>query len=328
VPAMVVLLPPLMLFLAPLMGNQGAVAGLSLPTVPAVFAALLMGLLIPQLALLSGEPHAQATPAANPEGRLASVERRGRFTAPSADVPARTHDERQLQSSNNGRLRMRLAYWLVPISALLIGVVLSASAIGTSGFSAAHPGTDSITYQLNADTGRAVWLSSDQHLDEWTRQFFPTGTGQGPFQAQAPMVALAAPTVTLLSDTMSGGVRTLQVQVTSPRHAENAVVQVEAQGEIVAATLDGKPFDLRAFSQSARQHVQFNYYALPNNGFELTLSIRSAAPVKITVQDLSNGLPTIAGMTIRPRPASLMPASVGFGPSDPTIVIKSFTFAR
>jgi hypothetical protein len=57
-------------------------------------------------------------------------------------------------------------------------------------------------------------------------------------------VALAAPTATLLSDTLSGGMRTLRVQVASPRHAAYATVLVEAQGEIVAASLDGHPFDL------------------------------------------------------------------------------------
>jgi hypothetical protein len=311
VPAVVVLLPPLLLFLAPFMGAPGA--GLPVPpTLPVVFAALLMGLFIPQLALLSGEPHAKATPAANPTERP-------RGSSASESRPALRADR---------RVSTHLSYWLVPVVALLIGVVLSTSAIGTSGFSAAHPGTDSITYQLNADTGQALWLSSDQHLDDWTRQFFPTSTGQGPFQAHAPVVALAAPTVTLKSDSMSGGVRTLRVQVASPRHAENAIVKVEAQGEIVAATLDGQPFDLRAFSQSARHQLQFSYYGLPDRGFELTLSVRSAAPVKITVQDLTSGLPTIAGMTIRPRPADLMPAPQGFGPSDPTIVLKSFTFAR
>jgi hypothetical protein len=112
----------------------------------------------------------------------------------------------------------------------------------------------------------------------------------------------------------------------SPRHAIYAYVQVEAQGEIVAATLDGKPFDLSGFSQSARQQLKFKYSAPPDKGFELTLSIRSAAPVKITVQDISNGLPTIAGMTIKPRPAYLMPAPGDW--QDPTIVIKSFTFTR
>jgi hypothetical protein len=277
-----------------------------------VFVALLMGLLIPPLALLSGEPHAKATPAANTEERPLG-------SSASESRPA-FHAGR--------RVSTHLAYWLVPVVALLIGVVLSASAIGTSGFSATHPGTDNITYQLNANIGQAAWLSSDQHLDEWTRQFFPVSTGTGSFQAQAPVVALLAPTITLKSDTMSGGVRTLRMQVASPRHAENAIVQVEAQGEIVAATVDGKLFDLSAFSESARHQLQFNYFALPDKGFELTLSIRSAAPVKITVQDLTSGLPTIAGMTILPRPASLMPASVGFLPSDHTIVIKSFTFTR
>ena len=143
---------------------------------------------------------------------------------------------------------------------------------------------------------------------EWTRQFFPSSTGQGPFQAKAPSVALAAPTVTLISDTLSGGTRTLRLQVASPRHAAYASVLVEAQGEIVAASLDGQPFDLSGLSQSARQRLEFSYYGLPDKGVELTLQVASAAPVKITVQDLSNGLPSIPGMTIRPRPADLMPA--------------------
>jgi hypothetical protein len=214
----------------------------------------------------------------------------------------------------------------VPISAFLIGIVVLGAAIGTSGFSATRPGTDQIRYHLNADTGQAVWQSYDQRLDEWTRQFFPSSTGQGPFQAKAPSVALAAPTATLLGDTLSGGMRTLRVQVASPRHAAYATVLVETQGEIVAASLDGYPFDVSGLSQSARQRLEFSYYGLPDQGFQLTLQVASAAPVKITVQDLSNGLPSIPGMTIRLRPADLMPAPRDW--LDPTVVVKSFTFAR
>jgi len=50
------------------------------------------------------------------------------------------------------------------------------------------------------------------------------------------------------------------------------------------------------------------------------------APVKITVQDFSDGLPTIPGMTIQPRPASFTPSPLSL--LDPTIVVKSFTFVR
>jgi hypothetical protein len=107
---------------------------------------------------------------------------------------------------------------------------------------------------------------------------------------------------------------------------DRKMVQGETQGEIVTAAVDGRPFDLNALQEKAPRHVQFTYYALSDKGFELTLSIASAAPVKIVVQDVSNGLPTIPG-TMKPRPVYLMPA---LNPTwlDPTIVSKSFTFAR
>lgn len=94
----------------------------------------------------------------------------------------------------------------------------------------------------------------------------------------------------------------------SPRHAEDLMVQVETQGEIVTAAVDGRPFDLNALLEKAPRHVQFTYYALSNKGFELTLSIASATPARIVVQDVSNGLPTIPRTTIKPRPMYLMPA--------------------
>jgi hypothetical protein len=286
IPAMILLLP-----LATRFDVQGAIPA---TPVPVVFVALLVGLLIPQLALLAGEAHPHST-ASRPN------------------------------SGAGRRLSAHLARWLVPLASLLISIVVLGAAIGTSGFSASRPGTDQISYRLNADTGQATWQSDDERLDNWTRQFFPASNGAGPFQASAPAVTLPAPTAALLSDSMNGGVRTLRMQVASPRHAAYAMVQVEAQGEIVSATLDGQPFDLSVFSQSERQRLQFSYYGLPERGFELTLQVASAAPVKITVQDLSNGLPSIPGMTIKPRPADLMPAPRDW--RDPTIVVKSYMFA-
>ena len=209
----IVLLTPLVIYLVPLMSYIEAQAPLPLTAVPLVFVALLTGLLIPQLGLFAGELDTSST---------------RRRPSPSA----------------GRRYGTRLQRWLVPIFALLVSVMLLLTAVATSGFSATHPGTDSVTYQLNADKGKAVWLSNDQHLDDWTSQFFPTSGRSGPFSAWAPAIALAAPSVILKSDTMSGNIRTLRIQVVSPRHAEDAMVQVETQGEIVTATVDGKPFDL------------------------------------------------------------------------------------
>jgi hypothetical protein len=292
----ILLLTEAIIFLLPLATRFDVEGGIAAMPVPIVFVALLMGLLIPQCDLLAGEP--------------------------------RTHTkESRPASGRKGQFRSLLApRTTMPISAFLIGIVVLGAAISTSGFSPARPGTDQIRYQLDADTGQAVWQSDDQRLDQWTQQFFPSRSGQGPFQAKAPSVAIAAPTVSLISDTLSGRIRTMRVQVASPRHAAYATVVVEAQGEIVEARLSGQPFDLSGLSQSAHQRLEFSYYGLPDKGFELMLRIASAAPVKITVQDLSNGLPSIPGMTIRPRPADLMPAPRDW--LDPTVVVKSFTFAR
>lgn len=290
----IVLLIPAMILLLPLATRFDVEAGLPVTPVPILFVALLVGLLIPQFALLTGEQQPQ----------------------PAASRTA---------SGAGRQLNTRLSRWLVPLSSLLIGVVVLGAAVGVSGFSAARPATDQISYRLNADTGQAVWQSDDERLDGWTRQFFPTSRGSGPFQEAAPAVALPAPTASLVSDGMSGGVRTLRVQVASPRHAAYAMVLVEARGEILAATLDGQPFDLSAFSQNERLRLAFSYYGLPERGFELTLWVASAAPVKITVQDLSNGLPSVPGLTIQPRPSDLMPTPRGW--LDPTIVVKSYTFA-
>ena len=138
----IVLLTPLVIYLVPLMSYIEAQAPLPLTAVPLVFVALLMGLLIPQLGLLAGELD----------------------TSPTRSRPS---------PSASRRYGTRLQRWLVPISAFIVSVMLLLAAIATSGFSATHPGTDSVTYQLNADTGKAVWLSNEQHLDDWTSQFFP-----------------------------------------------------------------------------------------------------------------------------------------------------------
>ncbi len=305
-----VLLTSALLLLVPWMNRFDALMGMPMIAVPVMFVVLLMGLLIPQLALLAGEPRTTSKLVVN------SV--RQPMLSP----------ERRSASQRGGWLLTHFERWLVPSSAFLVSVVMVGVALGASGFDATHPGTDSITYQLNANTGQAIWLSRDKRLDEWTRQFFPTSSGSGPYQAPAPTVNLAAPTVALLSNTMSGGVRTLRVQVASLRHAEHAIVLVETQGEIVAMTLNDQPFDPSVLSERTRHHLQFTYSALPDKGFELSLSITSAAPVKVTVQDASYGLPSIAGMKIRPRPSSLMPAPGDMPLSEGTVVIKSYTFTR
>jgi hypothetical protein len=226
--------------------------------------------------------------------------------------------------------------WLLPGAAALVGLLTISVASVASNFDADHPRPDSIAYVLDADTGAATWVSADGRLDAWTRQFFPSGAAPGGFVAMpnsnpdqvwpawiapAPPVVLAAPAVTVLEDAAPANLRSLRLRLTSPRGASNLYLDIRAAGDVVAATLDGKPLDLSAWPADGRARFRLAYHALPTEGIEVGLTVAAAGPISIRVEDRSNGLPTIPGMTIAPRPADTMPAP--FELADPTIVARS-----
>ena len=153
----------------------------------------------------------------------------------------------------------------------------------------------------------------------------PSGATAG-FTAPAPAAPLAAPAVAVLGDTTVGDVRTLHLRLTSPRGAYKLQAALDAPGEVVAATVDGRPFDLRDYDPARSGQLQLTYNAVPAAGVELAVTVRSAEPLRLIVSDTSHGLPAIPGMAIRPRPPGYMPA-LGMD-LDPTVVTRSWWLAR
>jgi hypothetical protein len=185
----------------------------------------------------------------------------------------------------------------------------------------------------------ARWVSADDHLDDWTQQFFAAGAERSGFlafpnanpdwifpawQAPAPAVNLPAPEVTVIEDLVSGDQRTLRFRLTSPRGAPNVYLDVKAPGTI-EATLDGKPLDLTLVPNDLRARLRLVYHAVPAEGIDVGLTFPAAGPVSIRVEDRSNGLPKIPGVVIAPRPDDTMPAP--FEMADPTIVTHSIILA-
>jgi hypothetical protein len=223
--------------------------------------------------------------------------------------------------------------WLPAGAALVVCLGLLGAAVLTAGFDAAHPRPDAIQYRLDADAGRAAWVTVDERLDAYTSPFFPPGTARRPyrvspaltlteFRAPAPVVALAAPEVTALGDVTDASVRTLRLRVRSPRGAPNAAVDVQTPGQIVAAALDGH----RLLPSRDRHSLAFSYAALPAEGVELTLTLAVAAaqPVQVRVTDRSDDVPAIDGPSLAPRPPSTLPSP--FAPGG-TVVTRSITIA-
>jgi hypothetical protein len=223
--------------------------------------------------------------------------------------------------------------WAVPVIATLATVALIGWANATSGFDADHPRPDNVAYKLDANTGTARWVSYDVQLDGWTQQFFPDGVqrvdddtllhGTVPaFTADAPAIPLPAPEVAILSDTIDGEVRTLHLRLSSPRGVTEMTTAVTAPGEIVAAAIDGRPVDLSDYAPARDGEFSVIYADVLDDGWELTLSVRSTASVMVEIEEVTDGLPDVPGTAIALRPADTMPSILY--PRDATIVTRAF----
>jgi hypothetical protein len=167
--------------------------------------------------------------------------------------------------------------WLPSAVALGLCVTLVAAGVFSSGYDREQPRPDTIFFGLDADTGKAVWATNDAQPDEWTSQFlrggsqaqlkefFPLSRRQY-FQSQATAIPLSAPEVSLLNAGQSGaGVKTLSLRVASTRQAPLMSVYIDAGGDILASSVNGKRIDTpppAAGSQFKNQWVLF-YFAPP-----------------------------------------------------------------
>jgi hypothetical protein len=223
--------------------------------------------------------------------------------------------------------------WVVPAVAALVFLSCIVTGSAVSGFDDGHPRQNSIFYAENADTREAVWATLDPKPDAYTSQFFASGARRGSINdyvpvrlnllySPAPFAELPPPNVELLSDSKdSSDVRSLKVRITSPRGAPSVRVYLDSEVEVLSAVVEGKLVDQDGALQ---RRWGINYQALPPEGIELILQVRSHEPVKIRVMDQSYEPPQLSAAQ-KPRPADTMPASL-LPYSDSTLISKIFAF--
>ena len=225
--------------------------------------------------------------------------------------------------------------WVLPGVTAAACVCLLVAGSLTGGFNREHPKPNSMLYGLNADTSQAVWASADASPDAWTSQFLTANRKSGsladyfpgsprPFlQADAPAVALAAPQVVVLSDATDGGIRTLRLRLSSPRRATVMTINLGADAQVVGGEVGGRPLSMQPVAGGrADAPWSLQYYALPPEGVELSLQVRSSKPVDVRAVDQSYGLPPLPDMS--PRPEQFIASIFPF--SDSTFVSKSYKF--
>jgi hypothetical protein len=132
------------------------------------------------------------------------------------------------------------------------------------------------------------------------------------------------PVAKLASSSAANGTRTVRMSI-RPGPASGVMnLTVDAPGSITSAVLNGH--DVTTSPANSGNKLQFTYsFAGTQPPLDIAIGVRSEKPVSLTIEQISDGLPFIPGLVIKPRPAWMMEAPTGAA-SDRTVVLKSFQF--
>ncbi|MGH4017716.1 MAG: M28 family peptidase [Pseudonocardiaceae bacterium] len=215
----------------------------------------------------------------------------------------------------------------IPAAVLLLVVALTGTGLAVDRVDAAHPRRTDLAYQLDADTGRARWVSGDAEPAAWTRGYVrnraadPAGLADGPvWLGPAPAMPAAAPQVRLRyrhGDTMT-------LHVWSPRSAGTVVLRAGHQVEQVTVAVPGLPPVTRTVegSRPGRWPSEIRVADLPAAGVDITLRLPHQGELPVSCYDQTYGLSGVPGFL--PRPPGLAPPGGHHG--DTVTVLRTYLF--
>ncbi|MFV8342437.1 M28 family peptidase [Flavobacterium sp. XS2P39] len=212
--------------------------------------------------------------------------------------------------------------WSLLFFALAIGFLVKAHY--NSGYEFGKAKSNSLLYVYNADTNKANWLTYDTNLDAWTKGYL----GENPkeasalnetplyskynsvltYQADAPVKALAKPSIEFLEDRIIGNQRYLKIKI-SPNRKVNRY-DIFANEKMVfhnfkangAASLGQKGSRYERNGQKI-----LSYYVVDNIPLEMQFSISIATVLEMELMESSFDLLQNPLFNIAKRERWMMP---------------------
>lgn len=193
----------------------------------------------------------------------------------------------------------------VPLTAGLMWLVVGSV---TAGFDADRPLPSHLFFALDGASGRSLWISRADELDEWNAPMFPAnptpssepsifGPDAPPFWVAPapPQDDMLPPEIELISDQREAGHRHLALRIRSKRAAANLTVRVDGT-DVLASQVDG-----RALPSRSDGLWKLEAFGLGDAWLRLDLQVKPDAPFQLRVYDESYGLPAVA-----PRPTHMI----------------------
>lgn len=221
--------------------------------------------------------------------------------------------------------------WPLPVACVAAGVAFAVVGATTTAPSARQPTPSALVFAQNADGGDALlgtlagwnaWTSSaiggasTATLPEWASSLRALGAQ---FAARpAPRADLAAPTATLLRDTLIDGHRRVVFRVNVPP-ATTALILRASGAPIVRTAIDARVVDTTRFRHHGRVWT-WEYWAVPDSGAVFSLAVPPGSHLDVAMLARRPGLPP--SVTIPARPADVVPRQTG----DVSVVYRAVRF--
>jgi hypothetical protein len=222
--------------------------------------------------------------------------------------------------------------WGLPATALTVSLAFLLIGHIKPAYDKGNPKPDSVIYLLDSDKNEALWASSNRNQDQWTSQFFTRAAEKKSLSNyfpnnerlflvdKAPAVGLVADGLQVLDDRTNDGLRALHFKVQAVRGSRITSLYVEPGVKVLSAVINGKRIEYDERPGNAPNSWELSCISIPPDGVDVILETRQSGPVKLKMLSQSDGLPQIANLSLKPRPADLIPA-MG---SDLTLVSKSY----
>jgi hypothetical protein len=220
----------------------------------------------------------------------------------------------------------RLAAAVVPATAAVLAAGLVVAGLLVDTFDARHPVPSQLVYALDADSGQAWWVSTEDDPGAYTAGYvgrrgdlpvdFPYLEGELALGDAEP-ADLPAPELTVDADARVGDARRFTVTVAPQRGVRLLALEVRTDGgSVTSAAAEGRDVAPAALG-SDRLFVTF--HAPPDEGVRFTVEVQGGGPVTLRAVDGSDGLDGLPGF--EPRPDDVDAA--GTHSSDLVVVSRS-----
>ncbi|MEV6110141.1 M28 family peptidase, partial [Streptomyces sp. NPDC051940] len=170
-----------------------------------------------------------------------------------------------------------------------------------------RPKLTSLAYALDADTGKARWVSADPEPNDWSKAYVTTE--REPMEPDLPPLTgplfsdyltgpakaadLAAPELSVTQNEVSGDGRTVRLRLSSPRRAPVLWFHLADDGpRLVRASIDGReaPVDVDPWGPGGTWGWGFGFHNLPADGIEVVLTFAGTGTVQAKLIDQTDGL--------------------------------------